>query len=532
MSVYAAETADKIITQLISDIKILHGMDLSFEDGRPKLLGEGGSSRVYEVYEKRLPEKKYAFKVTGFGEYKVTSEAFNKATGIQLWLGDLCRYISVITLAFELAVTVDQEGNVIALSDVAEEDWEGNSLNLRFVMSEKREKVIEADRFGHVHLVRPEIMDEKEVINLGTQVGMALLTAHRAGCIHRDVKLENIFRNEKTGTYELGDFGIVKSTEEGNTETVAFTDGYCAPEIERSMYDNCDATSDIYSLGITLFLLLNDLKFPGANGYFPNKAVQYREGFVMPAPANASEEMARVIRNMCGYKSTERYGSMEDVLRDLTEIYLAPENGDMAAFGISGETVAFAEEDEDPDIRKDETEEGVPDFEHMSRAERIEWNRRLAKESMGERFLYGIILMFLFIIIYETTGRWNRIPDDPVFLLATTAAAVNAVFQKRKEYRIITGALSIGMIVFSAMQTGITAAHIVMGLSALLGAPALTLAGVFASWICIFTGFTELAPVAAVLGGRVTGWVFMIASFVPALILAIAVIFVDDVEIV
>lgn len=151
------------------------------------------------------------------------------------------------------------------------------------------------------------------MLTFAMQIGQAIYLAHAGNILHRDVKLENIFRDEETGQYKLGDFGLAKYVEDGRAETVAYTDGYGAPEISRRLYDNYGATADIYSFGITLYLLLNDLCFPGSSGYYSSE-VQYQPDYILPAPRNASEPMAAVLRKMCSYRSTERYQSMAEVL--------------------------------------------------------------------------------------------------------------------------------------------------------------------------------------------------------------------------
>ena len=95
----------------------------------------------------------------------------------------------------------------------------------------------------------------------------------------------------------LGDFGIAKTVEDGKADTVVFTKGYGAPEIERRLAGDYNVTADIYSFGVTIYLLLNNLRFPASSKYVVSDA-QYEMDFIFPAPFNGSVEMVRLIQNV------------------------------------------------------------------------------------------------------------------------------------------------------------------------------------------------------------------------------------------
>ena len=183
---------------------------------------------------------------------------------------------------------------------------------------EKLEHIVIKERYKKIKLIK-RLCDEKEVLRFAYQIGQAIQTAHENKVLHRDIKLENIFWDEKTSSYKLGDFGIAKFVENGNAQTIVYTEGYGAPEIKKRLKDSYDATVDIYSFGISLYLLLNKLRFPGAEGYYVNR-IQYNPAFIFPAPENASEMMTRMIRKMCSYYKEERYQSMTEVLEELSKI--------------------------------------------------------------------------------------------------------------------------------------------------------------------------------------------------------------------
>lgn len=90
------------------------------------------------------------------------------------------------------------------------------------------------------------------------RVGSALDEAHRKNIIHRDIKPANILFDAKEMAF-LSDFGIAKSTAAGAGLTTdnAFigTVEYMSPEQIQANKD-LDGRTDVYSLGIVLFLML------------------------------------------------------------------------------------------------------------------------------------------------------------------------------------------------------------------------------------------------------------------------------------
>lgn len=95
-------------------------------------------------------------------------------------------------------------------------------------------------------------MSENEVLDIFTQICLALKHTHDKKILHRDLKSQNIFLT-KRGIVKLGDFGIARvlSHTRSAAKTVVGTPYYLSPEIIKS--ESYNFKSDIWSLGVLLY---------------------------------------------------------------------------------------------------------------------------------------------------------------------------------------------------------------------------------------------------------------------------------------
>ena len=496
---------DKLLLQLEKKQFIDPRYQFVKENNELKLLGTGGFSYVYEMYDSLAPENHYAAKVVGLGTKPVDEQYILETTQIQYFLSEQSENIMRVIDLWTMKLHLDEGGNVIGITGVNQEGYEqADGVLLEIVLMEKLENILVKDKYGNVELLRGELKTEEGVICFAENVGRALFAVHNNGFLHRDIKLENIFWDPVLEQYKLGDFGIARFVGDGDAETVVFTDGYGAPEIERQLAESYNLTADIYSLGITLFLLLNGLKFPASDGYHANIA-QYTKDFIVPAPSNSSEEMARIIRKMCSYQVKDRYQSVEEVLMEIGRIdgsytdrgFTEYEDLETETYSEIDdlETETYKEPDESSEQEKTEENEEIPwwrkDDSELTREERkkkIQSENESYTSSSIWRMIITALLTVLLLKSFSPNAayvsRWE-------FWILPIAVFVEAILQRVKEFHAEFGFVTVGIAVFSMYYLGIDVPQIVPIVAVIMGIPAIT-AGVsigMGLWIAqMFTG--------------------------------------------
>ena len=101
-------------------------------------------------------------------------------------------------------------------------------------------------------------------LGMAFDIALALEKCHQRGVVHGDIKPENILVGN--GVFKLADFGISTALDDLNLlQARAGTRAYQPPEY--SLGGKPTPQGDIYSLGIMLYLLLNDGLLPFQQGY-------------------------------------------------------------------------------------------------------------------------------------------------------------------------------------------------------------------------------------------------------------------------
>ncbi|MFO0936374.1 MAG: protein kinase [Gemmataceae bacterium] len=170
--------------------------------------------------------------------------------------------------------------------------------------------------------IRSEIaISPRQSTEVIRQIAIGLKAIHAAGLIHRDVKPANILLDRTDGRAKLGDFGLTRELEQGNTLTrdhiVVGTPEYLAPEASQGE-NSCDSRSDLYSLGITLYECLTGI-VPFRGSPFEILA-QHRDRDPVPLRSlNASipADLETICLKCLAKQPDSRYQSAQELIDDL-----------------------------------------------------------------------------------------------------------------------------------------------------------------------------------------------------------------------
>jgi len=97
-------------------------------------------------------------------------------------------------------------------------------------------------------------VDPHQAADLMIAVCRGLAHAHDAGILHRDIKPANILLTPKAEP-KIGDFGLARPMDAGDSGPAMGTPGYTAPEVMRHP-ESADPRSDLYAVGVILYELL------------------------------------------------------------------------------------------------------------------------------------------------------------------------------------------------------------------------------------------------------------------------------------
>jgi serine/threonine protein kinase len=278
-------------------------------------LGEGGMARVYKAIQPRL-KRTVALKV-------ILPEAAARP-------GFRERFEREAQLIARL-----QHANIVAVYDF------GETHNLSYLVMQY---VGGGTLSGKLKSGQP--LPYTQAVNYAAQMARALHHAHSQGIIHRDIKPSNMLLDEKDANHVLlSDFGIAKllssaaESEQGQmgapqplttTGSIIGTPEFMAPE--QAQGTTIDARTDIYALGMVLYMLLT--------GILPFRAstplgVLYQQVHTAPPPVTelnpaVPPALAEVLNHALAKQPEARFQSAEAFARALEGVLFSASQIDAA----------------------------------------------------------------------------------------------------------------------------------------------------------------------------------------------------------
>ncbi len=192
--------------------------------------------------------------------------------------------------------------------------------------------------FQNDHVRRDLLLPVPLAAFVVSRVARALAYAHQT-IIHRDISPENLLINTQ-GVVKLSDFGVAVSENAGG---VTGKIPYLSPEQIHGQ--PVDARTDLYSLGLVLYLLLTGIPLQRVPARLPMteriEAVKRLLGKPFPTAAAVRPDVpgpvSEIAARMLERDPAKRYARAEDVARDLEQRYLyakgfGPTNNSMQAY--------------------------------------------------------------------------------------------------------------------------------------------------------------------------------------------------------
>jgi len=256
-----------------------------------KFIGEGGFGRTFKAIDEKKLNKPCVVKQ--FLPQQIGSSALAKATELFQQEAERLDQLGTHPQIPDLLAFFEQEGRFYLIQQFIDGQDLLKELNQNGKFSESQ----------IYHLLR-ELLPVLEFI-------------HSHGIIHRDIKPDNIIRNNQ-GSLVLIDFGVSKLLSGSiltRMGTIAGTPSYAPPEQMRGMVY---PASDLYSLGVTCIRLLTRClpEEDGSDELFDPINLQW----TWRTKVNINSELEKVLDKLLQEKVGERYQDVNSILQVINVI--------------------------------------------------------------------------------------------------------------------------------------------------------------------------------------------------------------------
>ena len=259
-------------------------------------------------------------------------------------------------------------------------------------------------------------LDITEGVSIAIQVAKALKLAHTQHIVHRDIKPQNILITDDSKV-KVADFGIARAVSEQTVNANAIGSvHYISPEQARG--GRCDARSDIYSLGITMYeMFTGRVPFTGESTVAVALA-HLEQAMTPPSVYNnkISPNLERIILKCTKKDPANRYQNITELLDDLENVLLNPDT----PYEISGSTKIIKAEDtamlsqvepiddmSDDEYERDDKEEEDDDDEYDEEDEKMD-----KIMSVAGVIIAVIIVVLLVFFVGRFTGVFGGKGSD------------------------------------------------------------------------------------------------------------------------
>ncbi|MCI8639447.1 MAG: Stk1 family PASTA domain-containing Ser/Thr kinase [Coprococcus sp.] len=197
------------------------------------------------------------------------------------------------------------------------------------------------------YIQKKKRLSAKEVVSIAIQMCTGIEAAHDNHIIHRDIKPQNIIIS-KEGKVKVTDFGIARATTSHTVSSSAMGSvHYVSPEQAKGGF--CDAKSDIYSVGITMYeMVTGRVPFDGESTV--EVAMKHLKERITPPSEYVPDifpALEKIILKCTQKNPDRRYPQIGLLIQDLKRALVDPAGGfiDTSSLYGRGDTILLPQDE-------------------------------------------------------------------------------------------------------------------------------------------------------------------------------------------